>query len=370
MNNIKKRNSNIELFRIIIMLFIISHHYVVNSGLTAFDGAIYTHFLSWRSIFLLIFGAWGKTGINCFVLITGYFMCKSNISAKKFVKLFFEIMFYRIIIYIIFWLTGYTEFTLKQLIIILIPIRDLSNDFNQTYLLFFLFIPFLNKLIHSLNEKYHLLLIILSLFMYTFFGTIPFFHISFNYVSWFMVLYLVSSYIRLYPRKIFKNKFFWKNTFLLSIISVLFCAWLSEKLKKPMAFYFVTDSNTFLAFLTGVSSFLVFLNLDIKYNKFINMISASTFGVLLIHAHSDEMRYLLWNDIFRVNQMYYSPFLIIYAVTVVLTIFVICIIIDKIRIKFVEIPFFKLWDKYYANYFMQTFYNWNDKLKLAIKKFN
>lgn len=32
-NIIKKRDSNLELFRIITMLLIVAHHYVVNSGL-------------------------------------------------------------------------------------------------------------------------------------------------------------------------------------------------------------------------------------------------------------------------------------------------------------------------------------------------
>ncbi len=31
----KMRNSNLELFRIFLMLMIIAHHYVVNSGFTA-----------------------------------------------------------------------------------------------------------------------------------------------------------------------------------------------------------------------------------------------------------------------------------------------------------------------------------------------
>ena len=30
---IKQRNSNLELYRIIVMLLIVAHHYVVNSGL-------------------------------------------------------------------------------------------------------------------------------------------------------------------------------------------------------------------------------------------------------------------------------------------------------------------------------------------------
>ena len=74
--DVKKRDSNLELYRIITMILIVAHHYVVNSGLTDPLGPIYQTPLSFPSIFLLLFGAWGKTGINCFVLITGYFMCK------------------------------------------------------------------------------------------------------------------------------------------------------------------------------------------------------------------------------------------------------------------------------------------------------
>ncbi len=59
----KHRDSNIELFRIITMLAIIAHHYVVNSGLSE---VIYKEPLNSHSIFLFIFGEWGKIGINCF----------------------------------------------------------------------------------------------------------------------------------------------------------------------------------------------------------------------------------------------------------------------------------------------------------------
>ena len=68
-SNEKIRESGIELFRIISMLLIVAHHYVVNSGVLKIANA---DPLSFNSIFLCLFGAWGKTGINCFVLITGY----------------------------------------------------------------------------------------------------------------------------------------------------------------------------------------------------------------------------------------------------------------------------------------------------------
>ena len=112
----KQRESSIELLRIVAMLFIIAHHYVTNSGLLLPNGPVYTQFPSIHSCFLLVFGAWGKTGINCFVLITGYFMCRSTIRPKKFLKLLLEYMFYHVLIWLIFCACGYESFSVRSLI--------------------------------------------------------------------------------------------------------------------------------------------------------------------------------------------------------------------------------------------------------------
>ena len=63
----KIRRSNLELYRIIVMLLIVAHHYVVNSGLI---DVMEENPLSSKSLYLYMIGMWGKTGINCFVLIT------------------------------------------------------------------------------------------------------------------------------------------------------------------------------------------------------------------------------------------------------------------------------------------------------------
>lgn len=181
--NSKVRNSNLELFRIITMFLIVAHHYVVNSGLLSNGSLIFNDFPSFKSVFMLIFGAWGKTGINCFVLITGYFMCKSNITAKKFAKLFFEIMLYKILLYAGFLFSRYEKFSIVSFVKTIIPITSVSDGFSSTFLIFYLFIPFLNKLIKSINEKQHIKLLFLLGFTYVFFGTVPFFSVKMNYVS-------------------------------------------------------------------------------------------------------------------------------------------------------------------------------------------
>ena len=50
----KHRDSNLELFRILTMLLIIAHHYVVNSGLTNPEGPVFENLLSFDSLFVTI----------------------------------------------------------------------------------------------------------------------------------------------------------------------------------------------------------------------------------------------------------------------------------------------------------------------------
>lgn len=333
------------------MLLIVAHHYVVNSGLTSAAGPVLVAPMSGKSIFLLLWGAWGKTGINCFVLISGYFMCKSRITVKKFARLLGEVVFYRVVINSIFWLTGYAPFSLEAALKALLPVTSIGTGFTPAYLVFFLSIPFLNILIRHMTEKQHIRLLLLSSFTYIFLGTLPFFSVTMNYVSWFIVLYFIAAYIRLYPKKLFENRRFWGwaalGSMLLSAASVVAGAWVYAKSGRNLVYYFVTDSNTLLAVLTGVSSFMFFKNLKMKHHGWINTISATTFGVLLIHANSDAMRQWLWKDVLNNVGMYDSPWLPLHAIGSVLVIFAVCSVIDLLRIHLIEAPCFRLWDRHW-----------------------
>lgn len=201
----KQRSSNIELYRIIVMLLIVMHHYVVNSGLL---DEVATAPSSSKSIFLYMLGMWGKTGIDCFVLITGYFMCRSDISLRKFVKLLLQIEVYNLIIGGIFLYTGHASFSFINIFQIISPISGVVG-FVNCFLLFYLFIPFLNILLNNLSKQQHVLLVILSLGIYSGFGTVPWIGVTFNYVTWFCVLYVLAAYIRIYGIWRRDDKRFW-----------------------------------------------------------------------------------------------------------------------------------------------------------------
>lgn len=345
MKQTKLRDSNIELYRIIVMLMIVAHHYVVNSGLMSDIGPMYAAPTSLRTMFLLLFGAWGKAGINCFVLITGYFMCKSQITFKKFAKLLGEVMFYKVVFYGIFLAAGRIQFSLGGMFNALCPVINIGTGFTAAYLVFFLMIPFLNILIKGMNEKQHLLLLLLLSFMYILFGTLPMLSVTMNYVSWFSVLYFIAAYIRIYPKKIFSNTAFWAAATAVSALLAGLSVVVLSRINIAMAYSFVVDSNTLLAVMFGVSSFMLFKNIPIGCSKLINTVSATCYGVLLIHANSDEMRAWLWGDVLNNVGFYSSKYLVLHAVGSVVAVFVVCAVIDLLRIKLLEEPFFRLWDK-------------------------
>lgn len=344
----KQRSSNLELYRIICMLMIVAHHYVANSGVMS---VMMEHPLDTNSIYLSLFGAWGKTGINCFLMITGYFMCTSKITLRKFIKLIAQVYLYKLLLFPIFFIAGYETLSLTRLAKLAMPMWGFSNGFVGCFIGFWLTIPFLNILVQNMTKRQHELLLLLMLGMYTLLGSIPTFGVAINYVTWFGIIYFIASYIRLYPQPVFERKSLWGwmtlLTVLLAIVSIIGMQLIFGSLGTKYFDMFLSDSNKIFAVTIAICSFLWFKNMDIKYSKLINAFGAGTFGVLLIHANSDAMRTWLWKDTVDVVGHFSLPLgnLIIYSVAVVLIIFIVCNLIDQLRIATVEKWFLKWYDK-------------------------
>lgn len=335
------RNSNLELYRIIMMLLIVAHHYVVNSGLLQ---AIQESDNLLNSNVMLVFGAWGKTAINCFVLITGYFMCKSKFTLHKLLKLYLQIVFYTIIIFCIFCVTGHEKFSFIKFVWNLWPIHSISDGFTSCFILFYLFIPVLNVFVNSMNREIHKYLIFLLVFAFSIMPTIPKISMTFNYVSWFMALYMIASYIRLYG--IF-NQISHKQWGILSILSILLgassivglnWAFRNDYMNSYAVYFFISDSNKFISLAIAICSFMYFKDLQIRQSRLINAVGGTTFGILLIHANSDAMRTWLWKETVDCTGHFSESLLptLGYAIVSVIIIFTICSCIDWVRGKFIE----------------------------------
>ena len=336
------------------MLLIVAHHYVVNSGLL---DVMRESPMSGNSLYLYLYGMWGKTGINCFVLITGYFMCRSHITVRKFLKLFLEVMFYNIVIWAVFVGTGYEDFSVKQTVKELLPLTSVATGFTSCFLLFYLFIPFLNVLVSHMDRKKHQRLVVLCLFTYTVLGSIPMIHVVFNYVTWFCVLYFISSYIRFYGLfpKLRNSQWGWLTMLsvvvamasVVCIIAIHLHFGLQLDLYSPYGL--VSDSNALMAVVVSVCAFMYFKDLPVRQSKWINTVSASTFGVLCIHANSDTMRQWLWKDVADCVGQYTDEHLMLHSLGVVLSVFAVCILLDYIRMHTFDKWTFRFLDKRIGN---------------------
>jgi len=78
MSLVKKngRNSNVELLRIIAMIVIIIHHYM-------YHGLLKTEFYNINYYIANILSIGGALGVDIFFIISGYYIYKSKITARK-----------------------------------------------------------------------------------------------------------------------------------------------------------------------------------------------------------------------------------------------------------------------------------------------
>ena len=80
--------------------------------------------------------------------------------------------------------------------------------------------------------------------------------------------------------------------------------------------------------------------MNIDNSKLISKIGVATFGVYLIHDHR-QFREYMWTHIFRIPELYTSPLFGLYIILVILSIFIVCTIIEVIRDELMEKTFFR-----------------------------
>lgn len=342
----RTRNSNLEIMRILLMIAIIAHHYVINScvgqeyDLTSLSGEVF---------FLQIYAVLGKTAINCFTLVNGYFMVKSNATLKKFLKLYLEVKFYYIGTYLLLTAVGYETFSVEGLkTAALNVLYELNWLYTGTYLVFFLLIPLLNALANRMTQRQYRYALLLGVTYYTVVSTFTGAD-TFSYLGWMAVMYLLGGYFSLYG----KSLPFWGSlkfaacgaavVLALMVASVLAIDLWGVERGFADYYYFVHDSHKILALLCSVFLFLLFLWMPERRNRRINRIAASMFGVLLIHSNGPAIRRLLWDQLFDPKDLLgqgLAP-LALQAVTAVAVVFLCCLVIDQLRISFIEKPFFR-----------------------------
>lgn len=197
----KKRMANIEALRLLAMMMVVSLHYLgkgellggLNGPLSAKDHA------AW------LLESFSIAAVNVYVLISGYFLVETEFRIKRVIALVLQILFYSCLIPVILILTGVLSpgaLTLYDIWQCIFPVQMKQYWFMSAYVLLFLFTPVLNAAVHAMKKERLQVVIVLLLCMESLGKTVIPARLALDSEGydalWFMTVYLIAAYIRLY----------------------------------------------------------------------------------------------------------------------------------------------------------------------------
>lgn len=311
------RSSNFECLRILaIILILIMHSYAQ----TNCKENLFNIFVGY------VISAIGNIGVSCFVLLSGYFGVKFKM--ERFIQLILITTFYTVISFIANhgWLFNISFF--DSLIVVL----RYKNWFIACYLILMLLSPFINKAMLTLSKmEYNRLLIIL----FVTFSVLPTLFVSYYYtiltdggkcLTYILFLYIIGRYLSLF----YSEKKISKSLCLLSFLSLTI---LIVMLNVTISYVFHKECRIFsvdcspLVLFSSLCVFFFFKGLALK-SRLVNSIAASVLAVYLL----DNLRLYVSDHIFDITLYAESNFFLLYLMVFVIIVFVLGIVIDKIRV--------------------------------------
>ena len=333
----RRTHFGLELLRIVSMILIVSFHYLLHSGL-------------WYQIHIpngILAGYLRPfdVGVNCFVLISGFFLVNSTsgFSFEKLCKLWKPVVFYSVAFFLlrVFYFQD-IDFTGLNLFKTLLPIRYKAYWFISNYFCMYLLSPFLGKLARSLTQKEYLkfigvLLVTFSFYSFFRIDATPF-GVTALSVSWFITLYFIGGYFRRFPVRI--KQYEALSIYVIFALLTGCMRYMIQPILKLMQYdennyIFMTSFNSPFFFFSSVGLFLFFVNLYIENSllkKAIVILAPLTLDVYLIHENP-VIYQRLWTEWLHCQDYFNSPIFLLHWLCVVTAVFFICSGIGFVRLK-------------------------------------
>lgn len=317
-----KRDSGIELLRIISMIIIIMHHFSVHSQFV-----FPLNELSPNRIFVQLMALGGKIGVDCFVLISGFFLIKKEFNLFKLIKLIAQIWFYSLLIVSIFI---FFDLPIKNYVRYFVPVYSV-NWFAYVYIILYVLHPFINKMLCNLNKVLYLKMLICMTVMWCIFNWGLDAPMQYSNIIWFIYMYSIGAYIRLYGEPEFK---IYRNILLGTLglwMGIIIFDYIGENSSYILSLWPKQYAqNSPFVLIISINMFLLFRRVKIGYNKYINGVASTVFGIYLIHDNP-LIRGVIWTSILGNASMSENDLLWLIALSEVLVIFVMCSAIDFLR---------------------------------------
>lgn len=342
-----KRNANIELLRIISMMMVITLH-----GLDKGDALVTMFGESGTAVCAWVIESFCIMAVNIYMLISGYFLVKCEFKSGRIIELMLQTLFYTFGIVMLLSVTGNLaigSLSRYEWIQIIFPFHMGQYWFVSSYIIMYLFAPILAKAANNMTKK-QLGLIILMLLAYESVvkSVLP---IGMERdekgysAVWFMLVFLIAAYIRLYGIKLIKKPIAGLALYVVCVVAIFFeNYYLQYRYSLAESFSYIQGIsyhyNHILVILAAVGIFAFFLYskpIEGVIAKLICFISPMSFGVYLAHEQI-KVRFL-WPEWLGIKDAVKADWsaLLIKVVLAVLVVYIIGSVIDFIRIQIFKV---------------------------------
>ncbi len=283
----KKRQSNLELLKIISMFLIVLSHSVpiYGSGGAAGFVDIYSSSFSLRNLGIYGFRYLAQIGCVVFFICSAWFLLDSKrVKGQKIISLLLDTLFFSLLYFAIYLLSG-TKMTITFIKQSFFPMTFCSYWFITVYFLLYLMHPLLNMIIEKLSRKKLLALCIIIFIMFSAIVSIRRDAWLYSQAFGAMAIYFYVGYAKKYLNKACEKT---KSNVIglvvgaiLSVILLVGLYFISTKNGDIQYTYnsFINITNP-LIILTSFCLFNLFRKINVQ-SEFINQISSTTLTIYL-----------------------------------------------------------------------------------------
>lgn len=286
------RQSNVELLRIICMFMIVMHHFAVNVW---YPGMLGVHIPSSIDYAAVLFShGFFFIGVNCFVLISGYFGIKT--SLRSFLHLYGFYAFYAFLIALNQYFGDASMASMpiskKCFHIAVHSLMPWDNNgfwFLNAYLALFMMAPLLNVAIKNMNKSAYTRVLVLLTILNVVFGNLLDIDLLNTWgfsVAQFVYVYMIGGYLCKYL-PINRLKYYrWHGLGLYVASAVLWGGMVAIQVYQfPFLgrFFKAFSYNNIFVLAAAIGFFLFMLSFDIK-NRVINWLSSSCLAAYLLQG--------------------------------------------------------------------------------------
>ena len=279
-------------------------------------------------LLLNILGDGVRFAINCFIMISAWFLIDKSFSGARFVNAWLMTFIINVVITVAMIIAGKASFMSVFSLQAFLPIIGRPQWYMCEYLILLLIFPYLNLVIRNISRRQHRAIIYTGLILIVAIETCLIIPISFTVplfseFIWFVFVYFIIAYLKIY------EDCMWNRLSKISLIVVLVMAYglivalfvISDVNGSNsiiyMANHFKTDYAALLGFVCSLCLFQIAVkinNADSKKSSLIELLARNSGYIYIIHSvpvlwRSDLFNF--WNEFFFINKWYEKDLLLI-----------------------------------------------------------